>query len=151
MYTEIDQETLDIDWFFTDGENIGFVTSGGGELPKSIAEKNKKLVSYFRNLPDMSDTVINPNLDSLLNEIFGNGVDERYLEDYLVMTRKGLYSFDKTYLNNFRDSNYHLVAASSTPLILEDLPQDIFEILIETKYSEGYLNNISVIDVGKIL
>jgi hypothetical protein len=27
MYTEIQQETLDIDWFFTNNENIGFVPS----------------------------------------------------------------------------------------------------------------------------
>jgi len=154
MYTEIEQETLDIDWFFTDGEHIGFVASGGGKLPEVIAgssENNQKLISYFRSLRDISTTVINPNLDSLLYEVFGNGADERYLRDFLLMTRKGLYSFDKTYLNSFFDSNYHLVAIPSTPLTLEELPRDIFEILIKAKYTEGNLSNISVLDANKVL
>lgn len=154
MYTEIEQETLDIDWFFTDGKNIGFVASGGGGLPEIIAdslENNQKLASYFRSLPDISSLVINPNLDSLLHEVFGNGVDERYLQDFLLMTKKGLYSFDKTYVNSFLDSNYHLVVSPSMPLTLEDLPKDIFEILIKANYTEGNLNITSNIDVSKIL
>lgn len=154
MYTEIEQQTLDIDWFFTDGKKIGFVASGGGKLPITIAESsenNKKLVSYFRSLPDISDAVINPNLDALLMRIFGSGVDERYLQDFVLMTKKGLYSFDKTYLNEFFDNNYHLVTIPSVPLIMENLPENIFDILIKSKYSESSLTNISAIDSNKIL
>lgn len=53
MYTEIEQQALDIDWFFTDGKYIGFVASGGGKLPETAANSsvnNEKLVSYFRGL-----------------------------------------------------------------------------------------------------
>ncbi|WP_449399253.1 hypothetical protein [Chryseobacterium wanjuense] len=138
---------------FTDGKNIGFVASGGGRLPKTIAESsenNKKLISYFRNLPDICNALINPNLDSLLNEIFGSGVDERYLQDFELMTKKGLYSFDKTYLNKFYDNNYHLVTTPLNPLIVENLPQDIFDILIKTKYSASNISSISAIDINKI-
>ncbi|MCX8523607.1 hypothetical protein OF897_06695 [Chryseobacterium formosus] len=67
------------------------------------------------------------------------------------MTKKGLYSFDKTCVNNYFDSNYHLVASPSMPLTLKDLPKDIFEILIKATYAEGNLNITSNIDVSKIL
>lgn len=45
MYTETEQQTLDIDCFFTDGKHIGFVTSGAGKLPETVAgsaEGNKQ-------------------------------------------------------------------------------------------------------------
>jgi len=55
MITEIEQEVLDIDWFFTNGKEIGFVASGGGKLPKSISNKSmieiQSLAGYFKNLP----------------------------------------------------------------------------------------------------
>jgi len=153
MYTETEQQTLDIDWFFTDGKNIGFVASAGGKLPKTVAkssENNEKLISYFRSLPDISNTIMNPDLDSLLKKTFGSGVDERYLHDYVLMTKKGLYSFDKTCLNNFFDSKYHLVTSPSVPLRIENLPQEIFDILIKTKYSENSLHKIAVIETNHI-
>ncbi|AYN00143.1 hypothetical protein EAG08_07215 [Chryseobacterium sp. 3008163] len=150
MYTEIEQQTLDIDWFFTDENHIGFVASGAGKLPETVAqssENNEKLISYFRDLPEISDVVINPELDSLLVKIFGSGADERYLQDFVSMTKKGLYSFDKTNLNNFLDYDYHLVASPMKPLTLKDLSQNILDILIKTKYPD---NINSAIDISRI-
>ncbi|WP_295230555.1 hypothetical protein [uncultured Chryseobacterium sp.] len=153
MYTEIEQETLDIDWFFTDGQNIGFMASGGGKLPNSVAESKENhqiLINYFRNLPEVSDVSINPELDSLLNKIFGSGADERYLEDYVSMTKKGLYSYDKTALNNFLDPYYHLVAGPKYPLKLENIPQDIVNILSKTRYQNSIENirNINILEIN---
>lgn len=149
MYTEIEQQTLDIDWFFLHENYIGFVASGAGRLPKTVAkssENNEKLISYFRSLPEISDVVINPELDSLLIKIFGSGADERYLQDFVSMTKKGLYSFDKTNLNNFLDYNYHLVASPAKPLTMDNLPQNVLDIL-QTKYPD---NINSVIDISRI-
>jgi hypothetical protein len=65
MISEIDQETSDIDWFFTDGEMIGFVASGGGRLPNSISRKSieeiELLADYFRRLPQTGEIDINPS------------------------------------------------------------------------------------------
>ncbi|PWN71056.1 hypothetical protein C1631_000045 [Chryseobacterium phosphatilyticum] len=138
MITEMEQAGLDIDWFITDGEYIGFMASGGGKLPESVAKSKKNnelLVEYFRNLPEISEVVINPKLDDILIKIFGSGVDERYLEYYVSMTKKGLFSFDKTYPNQFSDPNYHLVTSPKTPLKLKELPQDILDIVIGTQYN----------------
>jgi len=95
MYTEIEQQTLDIDWFFTDGKYVGFVASGAGKLPETVANSevnNKKLRSYFKGLPNISDSIINPLLDKLLIRLFGSGADERYLRDFIYFTQRGLYS-----------------------------------------------------------
>lgn len=150
MYTEIEQQTLDIDWFFTDGKYIGFTASGAGKLPESIArssENNEKLVSYFRNLPEISEVIVNPKLNDLLIGIFGTGANERYLHNFVSMTKKGFYSFDKTNLNNFLDYDYHLVTSPMNPLTINDLPQDILNIILQTKYPDDMSN---VINIGKI-
>lgn len=152
MYTETEQQTLDIDWFFTDGKHIGFVASGAGKLPETVAdsaEGNKQLVSYFRNLPKISDIIINPFLDDLLIKISGSGADERYLKDFIYFTQKGLFSFDKTNLGNLTDHHYHLVTTPVTPLEIRDLPQDILDILLKTKYS-GDMGIVKDLDVRKI-
>ena len=42
MLTSVEQETVEIDWFFTDDEHVGFVVSRGGRLPKSVVEIENK-------------------------------------------------------------------------------------------------------------
>ncbi|WP_294250474.1 hypothetical protein [uncultured Chryseobacterium sp.] len=140
MYTEIEQQTLDIDWFFTDGKYIGFIASGAGKVPETVANSkinNKKLVSYFKSLPKISDVMVNPLLDELLFNIFGSGGAERYVRDFIYYTQRGLYSFDKTNLNNFTDHRYHLVASPVNPLKIIDLPSDILDILMQTKFEDN--------------
>jgi hypothetical protein len=154
MITEIEQETMDMDWFFTDGEYVGFMASGGGKLPDSVAQSEEKrqiLARYFRNLPEISEAAISPELNNILIKILGSGVDERYLEDYLLMARKGLFSYDKTYPNHFMDPSYHLVAMPKSPLHLKDIPDHIMVLLINTTYTQNSINHISEIDISKIL
>ncbi|MGU3376133.1 hypothetical protein [Chryseobacterium sp. M5A1_1a] len=153
MYTEIEQETLDIDWFFTDGKYIGFIASGGGRLPNSVAEskeENQVLANYFKNLPEISDVLVNSELDNLLIKIFGSGADKRYLKDYVSMTKKGLYSYDKTVLNNSLDPRYHLVASPKESLKLENLPKDILNILSKIRFLNHIENirEISILDIN---
>lgn len=150
MYTEIEQQTLDIDWFFTNGKYIGFTASGAGKLPESVAkssENNEKLGSYFRNLSETSDIIVNHELDALLIGIWVTGADERYLQDFISMTKRGFYSFDKNNLNNFLNYDYHLVTSPTNPLIIDDLPKDIVGIIMHTKYP-GSMS--SIIDISKI-
>lgn len=142
MYTEIEQETLDMDWFFTDGEHIGFVASAGGKLPDSVSilDKENRLSAYFRSLPEISEAIIDSTL----------GKEEFiYLMDFLNMSKKGLYSFDKTILNDSSDTNYRLVASPGNPLKLNQLPPDILEIIVETRYCNKFVNiqKINVLEI----
>lgn len=132
MFTEIQQQTLDIDWFFTNNEYVGFVASGGGKLPNSAAkssDNNELIGAFFSPLPATSKVVINPNLNNIISAF----ADERYLADFVNMAGKGLFAFDKTVLNNFSDPQYHLVAWPSTPLKFIDLPIEIRNIIFQTK------------------
>ncbi len=133
MISEIDQQSLDIDWFFTNGNEIGFVASGGGKLPDSIVksyELYEILKAYLRDLPCTTDIVINPALGAIKNN-----VTDRYLADFVDMSKKGFYSFDKTHLNNFSDPNYHLVASPVNPFKFDELPLEMQSILLSTKCS----------------
>ncbi|MGE8431846.1 hypothetical protein [Chryseobacterium joostei] len=145
MYTEIEQQNLDIDWFFTDNNEIAFVASAGGKLPETIAKlgvENGVLSSYFKGLPEISEIIINPQLKDIIPD-----VNEAYLSDFINMAKKGIYAFDKTVLNNFFDSNYHLVVNPKTPLKLEDLSSDILEIILKTQFDEK-LKNTKRIDIS---
>jgi len=102
MITLIEQETLDIDWFFTNGEFIAFALSAGGKLPDSVAKSKEGLAilfDYFDSLPYKSEVVINPDL----KDIIGSKVTEEYLASFDNMGRKGLFAFDKTKMNRFTD------------------------------------------------
>ena len=132
MISESEQFTLDIDWFFASRNKIGFVASAGGRLPRSIArsEENIQLLSdYFRSLPEISNVQVNPLLEEILSH---RKIDDSYLADFVYMAEKGLYAFDKTFLNNFQDDMYHLVAKPLISLAFNSLPIDIIDILRET-------------------
>src|ERR1700744_1286707 len=110
VITEIEQATSDIDWFFTNGNEIAFVASGGGKLPEVISQSKEDietLASYFRGLPKKSDAIINQDLGKIME---AREINERYLADFVTMAEKGFFSYDKTVLNNFSEINYHLVA-----------------------------------------
>ncbi|MBD1394934.1 hypothetical protein [Mucilaginibacter glaciei] len=63
MISEIEQQSFDFDWFFTDGTNIEFAASGGGKLPLtiSVSRLDFDIVStYFNTRTRICDAVINP-------------------------------------------------------------------------------------------
>ena len=126
MITDIEQETLDIDWFFTDGNEIAFVASGGGRLPFYVSNKSmeeiESIAEHFKDLPIISEVVINPDIDKFITR----GTNKReYLSYFVEIAEKGLFSFDKSISNSFSDLNYHLVAKPITPLKFDELPLEI--------------------------
>ena len=132
MFTEAEQQALDIDWFFTNYEYNGFGASGGGLLPASVAkskENNELLKLYFNDLPERCGARISYHLNKIIEH-----PDERYLFDFVKMAKKGLFSFDRTNPGNYSDHNYHLVAIPVNPIKKEELPSNIFEILSKTSY-----------------
>ena len=148
MVTEIEQETSDINWFFVSGNKIGFVASGAGKLPDSIAkleEKLEMLWSYFKELPENSEVLINPELEAIKDTAITN----EYLSDFTYMAKRGLYTFDKTIVNNFRDTNYHLVAKPTKPLSLDMLPEEICSLINNTLSKDIEVANM--IDVKTII
>ncbi|MFB9841034.1 hypothetical protein [Mucilaginibacter ginsenosidivorans] len=145
MFTDIEQQTLDIDWFFTNYEDIGFSASAGGKLPGSVAKSaaNQNLLSeFFDGLPKTTEAIINPELSKFIT----GGIGDNYLRCFVLMAQKGLFAYDKTITNNFSDPYYHLVAMPVNQLKFEELPVEVKEVLKYSKYT-GAMNPVINIDL----
>ena len=138
MFTDIEQEAIEIRWFFACGEHIGFVASAGGRLPLSVASSavNTELLNaFFDDLPVNSEVSINPKLSQLIK---GKVTDE-YLSSFVQMAEKGLFAFDRTQPERSNDTSYHLVASPIEPLALASLPETIQDILQRTSYKDEHI------------
>jgi hypothetical protein len=132
MITEFEQETSDYDWYFTDGDKIGYVTSSGGRLPHEISkslENIELLADFFWELPPESGFIVNP----LLRDIMGVKVTDIYLGRFIYLAERGVFTFDKTSANNFDDTNYYWVTKPATPISFSQLPKHICDILLKSK------------------
>ncbi|PJJ83113.1 hypothetical protein [Mucilaginibacter auburnensis] len=145
MIELIEQQTQDISWFFITGENIAFIASGGGPLPTTIASQTfddlDLVYDSIFDLPDRCDVVINPELKKM---IYPNTVNEQYLADFVLMASKGLFSYDKTVVNKFSDTGYHLVASPTKPLTADELPAPLLELLACRKDQNILGNTIDI-------
>jgi len=124
---------IDIDWYFLDPiGQIAIVASAGGLIPDPIAadmDKLRKMISYFRSLPILSNNIIIEN--HILDEIkhYSQQQKDHYLEDLHFMCSRGFYYFDKIEINQYFDFSYHLKAKPSIPLIIDKSDNRIHEFL----------------------
>ena len=145
MITEIEQETSDIAWFFTNGNEIGFVASGGGKLPNSISNKSideiELLAHYFEALPPITDVIVNPEVKNFITP----GTNRNgYISYFSEMSKKGLFAFDKAVMNKFSDTNYHLVTQPTSSLNIHNLPTEILNLLIQTSITGNIEKHLDV-------
>jgi len=133
-------EGLDIDWFFLDKEKrICFAASGGGIVPSNYTNgPDDRLTEYFRQLPILnSDFLLNKKLETIKN-ISYKSLLNRMSFDFIQMARRGIYSFDKTILNDQFNPKYHLVARPKGELVsLDSVPIDIKNKLLKTVLNEN--------------
>lgn len=112
-YNEIDQYTLDINWYFTDRYNrICIAASAGGLLPRPIIENDERNDQFHKiiiELPIRFTVIRNQNI---LNQIQGVNSQslELYFQDFERLAGRGLYVFDKLNLDEPEDGLYLLVA-----------------------------------------
>lgn len=118
-YSETEQHNKDIDWFFTDQTNrIFHVASAGGQLPGLISENdrnNKEISRVVDRLEPRFDVAINDGVFNIIgyqNE--GDYARSLYLESFIFYAKRGIYSCDKSVLNSFESTNYHLVASPAS-------------------------------------
>ena len=111
-YTELEQNTIDLDLYLEDVEKSIHIASGGGRIPERIAQSDIAIEEFKDNLNDINESneiLINPNLQELLNLNTDEAL-ELYLRDFVKRARQGFYSYDKTYVGEFDDFTFHLVA-----------------------------------------
>jgi len=125
----------DFDLFFDIGILKIHTATAGGYIPSRIFEDpthaifRQKLKSVNNKL--FFDYKLNPNLEEILSLKFeaqginSNNFDrEAYLFDFIEYARRGVFSFDRTFISEPFNQKYHLVAY---PFINEHYNQFIQE------------------------
>lgn len=118
----VHQFAFDFDWFFVDeGDHLCHVASAAGRLPERVSvlevEELQSMSSTVRQLPTRFEYEINPQLEEF--KFFENELQRlEYLSDFIEFAKRGLYSFDKSNINSFEHSGYHLVAYPKKDIIL---------------------------------
>ncbi|WP_162601254.1 hypothetical protein [Occallatibacter savannae] len=134
IITEEQQQTSDLDWFCVDSAGLigHFASAGFKRIPPSVAcsgEDLDVLTSFFLQLRPLSsghelDAHLPPNCRSA-----------RYLQSFVSMARRGLFSFDiDSYLKP--DICYFRVALPLQPLRISELPDHVRTILTRTELKE---------------
>lgn len=112
-YSQIEQITLDINWYFVDHYNrICIAASAGGLLPKPITvneEGNEEFHKIVLDLPSRFEVARNENILNIIQGIESQNI-EAYFQDFNKLASRGLYVFDKLRLDDPEDGFYLLVA-----------------------------------------
>jgi hypothetical protein len=147
--TEDEQIYKDLDWYCVDGEGrVGHFTSAGyKQIPPSVAESAEDLEflnKFFRQLSAVRE---GHELDEQLTQ---DKRTERYLQSFVAMAERGLYSFDiESYLHP--EICYVRVAIPRAPLMLKNLPERVREVLGRTVLKERSLELSSAIPYAETL
>src|SRR5438067_225872 len=97
MISEVELETLDLDWFSVDeqGRLAHFATGGRGFFPEALRRSVVELRSLISFLRKHAKDRCEPEVSSGLDEFNDFPADrDRYLKDFLLFARRGLFSFD---------------------------------------------------------
>lgn len=111
------------------GKNLHFA-SAGGILPEMIVLKyqaNQRIHDSVLRLDELFEVEINPNLSEIVS-FPDDEMREIYLRDFIFFAKRGFYSFDRTYISDFNDPRYHLVAS---PLPNDINPESIHNDLLD--------------------
>ncbi|BEV04471.1 hypothetical protein [Chryseobacterium gambrini] len=135
-YSQIEQETLDLDIFFKDSNKYVHIATGGGQIPNTLAsldissEEFKEL--NLESLYGENEIDINPTLSDILN------IEnlESYLVDFIKYAKLGFYSYDKTNIGDFKNQNFHLVAKPKNGKKLLELYNEIEK--LNVKFPENF-------------
>lgn len=150
MIDLITQEATDFDWFFCDFNGlIGHVASAGGRLPNSIANNEEviqMIFDYFFNISTKSEFVlIETNIQKRYGDIEISNTNQLF-RDFVNMSKKGLFSFDKLKLNDFDSEEYILIAKPQKEddfLNISMLPDSLREALMQSPANFDLRSSIS--------
>jgi hypothetical protein len=154
VISEIDESTIDYDWFAIDDEGVvgHFATGGCGIMPRSVAASADDLMTitdfFQKEAVAGTSTRLSPTLG--LHVAFKTSAEEeRYLQSFLKMASRGLFSFNA--VNSvIRPVGYFRVIDPVVPLPLSSLPMRIRIILERTRLKEVSFRTADVIQVETI-
>ncbi|CAI9675549.1 MULTISPECIES: hypothetical protein [Elizabethkingia] len=117
-YSVIEQRTLDLNIFFKDDKKIIHLASAGGDLPINLLNSDEYNETFFEELIQLEpifEIQINPNLIEILGNDENQINIEQYIYDFAEIAKRGIFSYDKTFLSNPESKKYHLVAMPLNP------------------------------------
>lgn len=125
-YSLIEQETLDINWYFIDRfKHICVAISAGGFLPQIInenEEKNDQFHKIINLLPERFESIRNKAMIKRIQGIESDEEIETYFSNFEILARKGLFVFDRHQINDSNDPNYFLVAYPKYDTKIDEFP-----------------------------
>lgn len=108
------QFNKDIDFFILDSNNKLFHFASAGTLLPEIVVQNYKennlIQANMLKTKESFQVEINPNLEEFV-QFESTQMRDLYLRDFIFYAQRGCYSYDKTYITDFNDPRYHLVAS----------------------------------------
>lgn len=127
---EMDEEFLeinDLDWFAAvqDGLLGHFATGGQGFVPDAIKKsisQYEEIYGYFHSeIGEMRIEIVESNLPEFDSDVHR----ARYLQSFIEMARKGLFSFDVS-----EKGGYKLIARPEQGKKYDDLPEGVRNIIL---------------------
>ncbi|MDI9341696.1 MAG: hypothetical protein QM534_14085 [Sediminibacterium sp.] len=129
---------LDFDCFFIDKKfTVSHLASAGVRPFDSIIrnwESYDTIISYFKDLPIIShEVMVNCDLNKYVQLMEEQSL-ANYLGSFKYFAERGLYSFDKTILNDVMDTQFHLVAYPSVSIDFTAFPDIIKSVLLDSTF-----------------
>lgn len=145
-YSEIDQTTLDLNWYFRDFYNrVCVCASGGGLLPKPIVENdsgNEEFHNYALELPQKFEVERIKDVRGKIEGISSENID-LYFQNFESLASRGLYVFDKLQLNNPEDGYYVLVAYPIYNTKIDPYPFDKSKLKLISRTSSSIISRLN--------
>lgn len=135
-----DQEQYGFDWDWFAADDLGYIghfaSAGMRALPRSVKrdkEAAEALIEHFQQTAERrGEGAVRDGLEQDAPDLPDDKARRRYLEGFLEMAGKGLFSFD-TDSHMEEGAGYFLVATPSRPLMLGDLPPETRALLEKTR------------------
>lgn len=127
IHTEEYYNTHDIDWFAIINGVVVHVASAGGLVPEAVKKNLLESAAFVSRIALIEEGRVSTISDGFISERLGIELGhndnntlrqfdyditkrDAYLSSFLLMARRGLFSFDKTDINDPTDNHYHIVA-----------------------------------------
>ena len=134
---ETEEYGRDWDWFAVDREGfVGHFTSGGvRRLPNSVRQDRERvefLDHYFsEEAPAIGGWFPAPNVEDEVGPFKDEAARRWFFESFAEVACCGAYSYN-TELRPGKGEDYYLVAMPQQPLKLEEVPEAVQHLLIQT-------------------
>ena len=157
MIVPDEEAGLDLDWFALDdqGHVAHFTTGGCGALPRTAAASRTDLETvrdYVRSLPEIGASILNrERLTGIRLHPFDKAEPRAAVRAWGDSAARGLYAYDYLEDRRRRPRPYWIVARPEVPLVADELPPHIRDIVARTTLRGVAFAHDDVIGMASLL